>query len=326
MRRNVSRDDLILVGVLISTAGVADEYDFEVGLAYDYTKFEGSQLITGAGGTIFSSSDIDTDDFSVFGSWYFAGLSDNKGPRARAAFVDRASSLVAGYRRSEQTWSLFRNSDDPTFPFSDLDSTLDSSGDSFAADIRYVDRASGWFGTAGLIDSDTRPRGIVDNSIGATGWSLGIGKYIYETTALSLTVSDIDSDVALFGTAVAANFSHLGNLGERWQYAVDLDYSHRNTDRGADLDTVGATLAFYPTRDIEFGISIVDEFSDRAGLIDLDTTSFQGFASWFVTPNVQLSARYRVDDGDYIPDVIRNEPTARDSDQDSFGISATVRF
>ena len=45
----------------------------------------------------FDATKVDTDAYSLTGSWYFAGLSDEKGPRARAAFVDRASVLNIRY-------------------------------------------------------------------------------------------------------------------------------------------------------------------------------------------------------------------------------------
>ena len=98
MKLNTSVICCLLAGMLVGANGFAEEYDFEVGLAFDSTHTEGSKTITTPGETIVNSSDIDTDVLSVFGSWYFTGLSDDKGPRARAALVDRASSLSFGTR------------------------------------------------------------------------------------------------------------------------------------------------------------------------------------------------------------------------------------
>jgi hypothetical protein len=53
---------------LVATNGFAEEYDFEIGLAFDGANFDGSQLITTPGGTIFNSNNIDTDELSVCGS------------------------------------------------------------------------------------------------------------------------------------------------------------------------------------------------------------------------------------------------------------------
>lgn len=318
----------LLVGMLVGSNGIAEEYNFEIGLAFDSTRFDGSQTITTTGGTIFNSGETDTDDLSVLGSWYFAGLSDDKGPRARAALVDRASTLSVGYQRSEQTISTFLTDDDPSFPFPPIDSRLDSDGDTFTANLRYVDRDSGWFGNAGWLTSNTALNGVVSESLDATGWSLGGGKYLFETTTLGLDVGQIDGDGGSSATVVAVAFSHLGNLGERWQYAIDLGYSRTDADFGTELDTWDGSFAVYPTRDFEFGISIQD-VSDRSDnlFINLGNTAIKGFASWYVTPNVSLSARYRVDDVDYLGNVgIVGVAPVSEADQYSFGISATVRF
>ena len=118
-----------LVGMLFATSASAEQYNFEVGLDFDSTRFDGSQTITTTGGTVFNSNETDSDDLRLFGSWYFAGLSDDKGPRARAVLVDRASSLSLGYSRLDQTIVTFLSSDDPFFPFPPIDSRFDSDGD-----------------------------------------------------------------------------------------------------------------------------------------------------------------------------------------------------
>jgi hypothetical protein len=316
----------LLVGMLVGADGIAEEYNYEIGLAFDSTRFDGSQTITTLGGTIFNSGETDTDDLSVLGSWYFAGLSDDKGPRARAALVDRASSLSVGYSQSEQTISSFLTSDDPSFPFPPNDSRFDSDGDTFTIDLRYVDRDSGWFGNAGWLASNTTLNGFVSQSFDATGWRLGVGKYVFENTTLNLDVSQVDVDGQGDATVAAVSLEHLGDLGERWQYAIDFGYSRVDADSDVELDTWGASIALYPTRDFEFGVA-VEDISNNSDLIGVDTTGIEGFASWFVTPKVRLSARYRVDDVGFVPNVnIGGAPTVNDADQYSFGISATIRF
>jgi hypothetical protein len=310
----------LLAGILVATSGFAEEYDFEIALAFDSTKFDDSQTTMTPGGTVFNLGETDTDELSVFGSWYFAGLSDDKGPRARAVLVDRASSVSVGYSRSDQTISEFRTSDDPSFPFAPLDVKFDSDGDSFVVDFRYVDRDSGWFGNAGLLTSNTTLGGFVNQSVDTTGWNLGAGKYLFETTTIGLDVGQVNVNGGGDATVVAVSFAHLGDLGERWQYAIDVGYNHADVDFGSELDTWGAAIALYPTRDFEFGVAIEDVSTNNAFL---DTTGIEGFASWFVKPNVRLSARYRAYDVD---NSIFDASTVRDADQDSFGISATIRF
>jgi len=311
-----------LVGILVAMNASAEQYDFEAGVAFDSTRFDGSQTISTAGGTVFNSGETDTDELRLFGSWYFAGLSDDKGPLARAVLVDRASSLSIGYSRSDQTNSAFLTSDDPAFPFPPIDSRFDSDGDSFVANFRYVDRDSGWFGTAGLLTSDTSLSGFVDDSFDATGWRLGVGKYVFENTTLALDVSQVNADGG-DATAVAVSLEHLGDIGESWQYAIDVGYSRLDATGGSEQDAWRAAIALYPSRSFEFGVAV----EDVSGLFGQDATGLEGFASWFVKPNVSLSARYRVDDADYFGNVsIGGASRVSDADKDGFGISATVRF
>ncbi len=330
MKSNIHGGRSLLILLFVFATGHAEQYDYEISLDLGRTSFDGSQSILTPNGTVFSSTDSETDTLSAFGSWYFAGLSDDVGPRARAEFVDRASSLTFVYGHSDQETSIFQSSDDPTFPLPPLDTALDADGDSFALSVRYVDRDSGWFGNAGLLQSDLTtngPNNAVNTSVDATGWSLGVGKYLLETTAVSLDYSEVDGDGQSDASAIAVSLTHLGNIGESWQYAIDAGYSRSDPDFGGDLDSWSAALAFYPTQDIEFGVSVVDVSGDGNTFFDPDTTTIGGFASWFVTPNVQLSARYSADDVDFAPSVvIGGSPTTSSADQDSFGISATVRF
>ena len=312
----------LLVGTLLATSASAEQYDFEVGLAFDSTRFDGSQTIATTGGTVFNSTETDTDDLRLFGSWYFAGLSDDKGPRARAVLVDRASSLSLGYSRSDQTIATLLTIDDPLFPLPPIDSRFDADGDSISVDLRYVDRDSGWIGKVGLLTSDITLSGSVDESVDATGWRLGVGKYVLETTTIGLDVSQVNADGGDV-TVIAVSLEHLSDLGERWQYAIDIGYNRSDADGGIDLDAWRAAIALYPSRNFEFGVAV----EGVSGSFGQDTTGLEGFASWFVKPNVRLSALYRVDDADYSGNVsIGGTPTASNADQDSFGISATVRF
>lgn len=324
------RTCILITSIAIAASASAEEYDFDFGLAFDGTSFDGNQLITTFEGDVFSSSEFDTDEFRAFGRWYFSGLSDDIGPRARAAFVDRASSLSLSYSRLDQRNTLFRRNDDPSLPISPLDAVVESDGDSFAAEIRYVDRDSGWFGEADLLAANFSadgPNGGIDSELDTDGWSIGVGKYLLETTALSVEYGELDSDGGLDKSAVAATLTHLGSIGERWQYAIDVEYSRLSPNIGASQDSWGSTIALYPTPNVEFGLSVEDVSTGGRQFIDPDRTMIEGFASWFLRENVQVSARYRIDDVGFTPDVlIGGAPTETTADRESFGISATVRF
>lgn len=312
-----------VAGVLCASNCLAEDYDYELGLAFNSSNFEGSQTTTTNLGTIFSSTETDADDLSLRGSWFFQGLSDDGGPRARATLVDRASSLTVGFTQLDQTIATTLTSSDPALPIPPTDSRFDSDADTFAVDFRYVDRDSGWIGNAGLLTTKTSIGGSISDSLDATGWRLGFGKYLFENTTLGLDVSQVNADGGSDATAIAVTFEHLGDMGEQWQYAIDVRYSSVDPDGGSNIDTWRAALALYPTRDFEFGLAIEDV---SGGFVSQDNLGFEGFASWFVSPNVRLSARYRVDDVDYAGNDSLGGTSASSADQDAFGIGATVRF
>ena len=313
---------IIVTGSFTSTAW-AESYDFEIGLAYSGGEFDGSQTILTNGGTIFNSVSTDTDDLNLIGSWYFKGLSDDKGPRARAALVDRASVLSAGYARSEQTISTVLTNDDPNFPFPPLDTTIEVDSDLYGLDLRYVDRDSGWIGAIGVTSTSTKLGGSISASADATAWRVGVGKYLATNTTLGLDFSQTDAGGGGDATGIGVSFEHLGDLGQNWQYAVDVQYENVDSDGLVEVDTVRAAFSFYPNRDFEFGIALEDASGTGS-----DTLGVEGFASWFVTPGFRVAADYRVDDVDFLGNVAigGTPPTNSSADQSSFRIGASVRF
>ena len=170
----------------------AENFDFEIGVTYNRTQLDAEQTITTNVGSIFNSNDIDTDAWSLFGSWYFAGLSDDNGPRARAAFVDRASMLGVSYARVDVSASASLVSSDPAIP--SFEGSFNSDGDAYALDVRYVWRDSGWFANGGVAQTDTTIGGFVASSVDSTVWRVGVGKYLFDTTTLALDVSQADDD------------------------------------------------------------------------------------------------------------------------------------
>ena len=129
------------------------------------------------------------------------------------------------YSRAERTTAVFLTSTDPAFPFPPLDSTLESDADTVAADLRYVDRASGWIGVAGALAGETTLGGIASGSVDTSAWRLGVGKYVLENTVVGLNLTWGDSDLGQDSTAIDVLIEHLGDLGAQWQYAVDAGFS-----------------------------------------------------------------------------------------------------
>ncbi len=320
--------------VLLALAGAphatAEIYNFEVGLGFDRTQFDSSsvrtidQPVPPTPITFSDETSIDTDDIRLFGSWYFAGLTDDNGPRARAVFVDRASVATLAYLRSDQTFSTrFDNDSGLTFlPPGEFSS--DQTLDDLSASVRLVDRNSGWYGLAGISRSeaeiDFNVPGPVGSDFDATGYNLGFGKYLFATTSLEIAVDWIEADNNDV-TIVSLDFTHLGSIGESWQYAVDLGYANTDGDFGADSDSYLAGLSLYPNRDLEFGIALTEEDGPFGG----ELTSIGIFGSWFFVPNASMSVRYRFDDVDSGITAI-GPLDAVDEDQDAWGIGVNVRF
>ena len=317
----VGASGLLAGAMLLSTSAAADDYSFEIGGTYDMTRLDSEQTAATNAGTILISSEADTDAFSLFGSWFFAGLSDEKGPRARAAFVDRASVLNVGYVRTDVSLSTSITSTDPLIP--SFEGDFSGEGDAYAVDVRYVWRASGWFASGGVAQTDTSSAGLAAGSGDATAWRLGFGKYLFANTTLSLDVNEVDEEF-FDVTNIAVSFSHLGDIGENWQYAVDLGYARTDGAFDVEFDTWSAALSLYPNRDFEFGLRVSEQdaaFPVQGG------TSYGGFASWFVTPGVMLAASYNVEDLDSSgTTAFPATPTGGTADQEAISLRVTVRF
>ena len=319
---------------LLALAGtplaMAETYNFEVGLSFDRTQFDSlsiqtvDQPVPPTPITFTDETSIDTDDIRLFGNWYFAGLSDDNGPRARAVFVDRASVATLAYLRSDQTF-LTRFDNDSGLPillpgeFSS-DQTLDE----LSASVRLVDRNSGWYGLAGISRSeaeiDPNTPGLVGADFDATSYSLGFGKYIFATTSLQVAVDWIEVDNNNV-TNISLDLTHLGSLSESWQYAIDLGYANTDGDFGVDTDSYLAGFSLYPNRDLEFGIAITEE----DGPFGTELTSIGIFGSWFVTPSASVAVRYRFDDVDSRITTLGPLDSVKE-DQDAWGIEVNVRF
>ena len=212
-------------------------------------------------------------------------------------------------------------SSDPGIP--PFEGSFNSDGDAYAIDLRYVWRDSGWFANAGVAEADAGVGGSIVGSGDSTAWRLGVGKYLFDTTTLALDVSETDDDF-VDATNIALTFSHLGDMGETWQYAVDFGFARTDGDFDLEYDTWSAALSLYPSRDFEFGVRIAEQNADQS---ILDSTSYEGFASWFVTPAVVLGARYRIDDVGWLGNVaFPAADSSSDVDQDSIGVSVAVRF
>ena len=315
---------LTLAAVFLATNAVAGNYNYEVGLSFGSSDTDTATSLAAAGpdtplGSLTSSSDSDRLELS--GTWYYSGLSDKNGPKSRAAFLDRASSLNLAYSYEDLSGSSVSSGLEPPLPpgiptIPAATGSTDGTSHTLVAGLRHVWEPSGWYGLAGVTRNDSE----IDSVFGdfsssfdtdATAYTLGIGKYLGQATALDLSVisSDLDGNDA---TTWALSFNHVGSVGSSWHYAADLGVAVSDADEDDGTYLLG--LSLFPTTELEFGF----QFSHREGAFESDIDSYEGFASWFVRDHVELHARYRTDDFD------TNLFTDFDSDQ--FAIGVNVRF
>ncbi|MDX1508548.1 MAG: hypothetical protein R3358_09735, partial [Woeseiaceae bacterium] len=286
--RKIVRSIAAVTTLGISMNAVGEEFRYAAGLEFSSQSFDSTSIFTTVGPpptTVVDSTSIDTDTIRLAGQWYFAGLSDDRGPRARAAFVDRASTVALSYTWLDQDFANVRTSDDPFVPPGSFSAS--PSGGEINLGVRYVNRESGWFGTASLsradLDVSTNCGG---GSVDATGWQVGLGKYFWPTTALQFAYGQVNADFSDSRSfAIAAN--HLGALGGAWQYGADVTFERRDADIGGNNNNWSAAFSLYPNRDIEFGVRYLRDQQEFNAGVD----GYEGFASWYVSPRVRLAAR-----------------------------------
>ncbi len=301
---------------------MAGDYDFEAGLSFGNSSTDTtSPLLVSAfdqQGTSTSSSESDRVELS--GTWYYSGLSDKTGPKSRAEFLDRASSVRLAYAYDDLSGSFessgLQDPLPPGFPpIPPSTGSSDGTTHSLEASLRHVWKASGWYGLAGAtrIDSeiDTEFNGFGGSfDTDATAYTVGVGKYLGEATAIDLSV--VSSDLDGYDTTVyALLFTHLGSLGDKWHYAADLGVAL--SDEDGDDGSYALGLSLFPTTELEFGIEIVQQ----DGPFDGNRDTYEGFARWFARDHIEVYASYL--NGDW-------EASVSDADTDRIAIGVNVRF
>ncbi|MEM7431616.1 MAG: hypothetical protein AAF351_06715 [Pseudomonadota bacterium] len=308
----------VLVALMMTataTLAFADDYDFELNVSFDNTTLDFSQTITTDDGVIFNTNDSDTDVLSVSGTWYFSGLSDTYGPRSRAAFANRASSVSLGYTELEQEFRAVLENSIPGSSIPSFAGVNRQDDEIYAGEFRYVLPTSGWFVTGGFQTSS-----LLDEN----RWEVGVGKYLFTNTALSLVAGKVETDDGIPQSNAEVRLEHLGQLSEDWLYGVDVSFRRDDYKGGFVTDRWRAALSLFPTKDFEFGVAAEDYDSNFPSGTD---QSYEGFATWYVTDKVGLSASYKIDDLNWFGNVsLGGVPAVRDTEQDTVGVTATIRF
>lgn len=314
---------MLAVSLSLPAIAHADSYDYEIAVSYDATRFSSESNFGPPGGPVNPirvAGETDDDAIGVAGTWYLDGVSASSGPRSRAAFISRASSVSVSYTRGNGDSDFGVVSTDPAFPSSTIRS--EQRTNILSANLRWVWAESGWYGLAGLSRAELDFRdgdGSFSSAVDGDGYNLGVGKYLGAQTALELRVLRQSSDasgVVIGGgsssTEVAVNFLHIGSLGSTWQYGTDIALA--TTSRGASEGSYNARLSLYPSRPLAFGIDIAGALQDTSDV----STDYEVFASWFPRDRLGLSARYGW--------IGLDELGGTDIDQYSFGIDVTFRF
>ena len=311
---NVYRIALAAVVFLGTAQAAADEYDFELGLAYANQRAERLSAV-GAGpdgplpGFGAVHSDTDADRYTLLGTWYYSGLHEVDGPRARAAFLGRTSSLSLLYEYGEETTDWNRSGTTPPAPSQPPASgTSDTDKTTIEARLRHVWADSGWYAIVGAsrleVDEEVYDRG-------GDRWEAGLGKYLASATALDLRIVE-DEVTGIDRTLYGLNFSHVGALPGGWQYGSDLGIGYSDDD--GDYQNYGIALSLFPTNDIEFGLTY-----DNTEYYESTDEDIGGFASWFIREDIEVRARYTSHE---LPD----REGLYEHDDDSFDIGVNVRF
>ena len=309
---------VVLVRCGLTSFAAGEDYDYQVGLSYGSGQSDSTVVPTFGGvpdpslGITTSSSDSDT--IGLTGVWFYSGLSDDNGPKSRAAFMSRASSLIISYANGDESTTTEFSGGGIIPPQT---TRSDGSSNDYSLDLRHVWKNSGWFARAGMsrAESDvefTNNGGFPASAkFDANRYSLGVGKYLGQATTLELGITTLDVGTSN-PTVIALSFSHIGSLGSNWQYGADVAFA--KSDTGGDGDTIALRGSLFPTPSIEFGLSFARQ--DGNSGFDLDTTEV--FGGWFVRDNIELTVRFRMQDPDTFP--------GQDIDSDEFGVGVSMRF
>ena len=313
MRRNTFV--FLVAGILAAGSVSADTFDHEVDLSF--SSFDSDAISFPVSGGVpdptqgSSTTSTSDDELAVSWSWFYSGLSDEEGPRSRAEFVSRASGLSLTYARLDGDSSFASN----FFGFS-ISGSGEQTADTVGVDVRQVWKDSGWYVQAGIARSSadasfTDSQGnTADGSAEGEVYVLGLGKYLGPTTALDIVLADAE----IGGSSnpnVAVSLSHIGALGEDWQYGADFGAAFADDETRA----YKAQFSLYPNRDIAFGLGYTRLDDDNGFSVEGSTVS--GFASWFVNEKTVVRASFSSGDTDAL---------GTDGDSDSFSIGVSIRY
>ncbi|MCB1843150.1 MAG: putative porin [Halioglobus sp.] len=236
----------------------------------------------------------DVSSITLGGTAFLMPVDDSKGPLGEAAFIDQASSLSVFYSDGE----------------TDVDSANDIELESYGIGGRYVTKETGsWI--VDLAYTRDEPGGFeVDN------YSIGVGKYLWDTTTLVFSYSNSDADAGGDVDSYRVDVDHLwtfgndGGLKLHGAYGItDIDDDEEFSDND-DVDVYEIDATWYITRN--FGIGGGYSNTEDGGE---ELEQYLAFAEYFITDSVSVGIAYteaEVEDTDF--------------ETDSYVFTASARF
>jgi hypothetical protein len=224
LRKALRRNATLAAVLLVSTAGSAAEYSWQV---------------AGSAQHIESGDALVGDGDALDATYYFRPVDDQIGPYALAPFLNRSSRVSAAIHREDQTETRTLQYYGPpilNLPVSGplvLVSRIETQG--YALSGRHVWRDSGWYAGAGYrgADIDTPSVSMYDSVVDLEGYRVLAGKYLGRTTSLELT----------WDSATTTN--EIANSGAPVRFVVSDVSSDAPTLGRSRMYTLGGEL--YPT-------------------------------------------------------------------------------
>jgi len=215
-------------------------------------------------------------------------VDDTKGPLAEAAFLDHASSVSVNYTDGE----------------TDGDGEHDLEFKDYGISGRYVTADAGWIFDLGFERNEPdNPFSAGPDEFEIDTFSVGVGKYLTDTTTLVFSYENKDADEGGDVDTYRADIVHLWQLeklalkfnGGYGQTDVDDDY-------GDDIDAweLGATV--YPCKGLGIGGGYRNTENNLA-----EVEQYYARAEWFINDQVGVSLEYQdaeVEDTDLEADAI----------------------
>ena len=197
----------------ISTGAFAEDYRFEI--KADYLADE-------------VNKNIDQTTYALGGTFYLSPVDDHIGPKAEAAFLNKASEISLGYGRTNI--EIDGNSIDPEFGMK-----VDEDGDVWAVGGSYVTE-NGIILELGYAVND------VDKVIDSELSTVGIGYYLNDTSTVSLNYAYIEDDVSDFEEDIwTLGYKSVFND----KFGLEIDLSYNDPEIGEEAYGVVGDLDYY---------------------------------------------------------------------------------